>query len=278
VLLEMASPPPLAAGRLRLLEPVGSSHAELLKQLTDGTYTKPFIEDCGPLRYLHFHIDNVQSVMQIDDPYALCLAYTRKMMAFLLFNAQPRRILQLGLGGGSLAKFCYRFLPEASITVVEIDTDVLALRDEFRVPADDSRFQVLQANGVEFVADPGPRQDVIILDACDQDGMSPTLEAPDLYANLRRRLTLNGVLVINICGEDWDVENHLARIRGAFGQQLVTVPAREDGNLIVMGFRRGPARWNGAELDAHARALEEQFGLAFPRYVRQMEYGVLRGL
>ena len=70
----MASPPPLAAGRLRLLEPVGSSHAQLLKQLTEGTYKKPFIEDCGPLRYLHFHIDNVQSVMQLDDPYALCLA------------------------------------------------------------------------------------------------------------------------------------------------------------------------------------------------------------
>jgi hypothetical protein len=31
------------------------------------------------------------------------------------------------------------------------------------------------------------------------------------------------------------------------------------------------------ELDAHARRLEERFGLAFPRYVRQMEYG-LRGL
>jgi len=273
----MTSPPPLAAGRLRLLEPVGSSHAELLKQLTEGTYKKPFIEDCGPLRYLHFHIDNVQSVMRLDDPYALCLAYTRKMMAFLLFNAQPRRILQLGLGGGSLAKFCHRYLPDAAITVVEIDSDVLALRDEFRVPADDSRFRVIQANGVEYVAEPGARQDVIIVDACDQDGLSPTLEAPEFYANLRRRLTLNGVLVINVCGEEWDVESHLARIRGAFGPRLVTLPAREDGNLVVMGFRRGPARWEGAELDTHARALEQRFGLAFPRYVRQMEYG-LRGL
>src|ERR1700753_727501 len=157
----MASPPPLAAGRLRLLEPVGSSQAALLKQLIDGTYKRPFIECGGHLRYLRFHIDNVQSVMQIDDPYALCLAYTRKMMAFLLFNSQPRRILQLGLGGGSLAKFCYRYLPDASITVVEIDTDVLPLRDEFHVPADDFRFRVVQANGVEYVAEPGRRQDVI---------------------------------------------------------------------------------------------------------------------
>ena len=277
-MLEIASPPPLAAGWLRLLEPVGSSHAELLKQLLDGTYPKPFIEDCGPLRYLHFHIDNVQSAMQLDDPYALSLAYTRKMMAFLLFNSTPHRILQLGLGGGSLAKFCYKHLPEATTTVVEIDPNVLALRDEFHVPADDERFHVVQANGVEYIAQAGPRDDVIIVDACDGEGLSPTLSAPELYSNLRRRLTLNGVLVVNICGTEQDVESHLARIHGVFGQRMITLPAREDGNLIVLAFRKGPPVWKeGAELDAHARTLQEQFGLAFPRFVRQMQYGP-RGL
>jgi len=276
-LLEIASPPPLAAGQLRLLEPVGSSHARLLEQLIDGTYNKPFIEDCGPLRYLHFHLDNVQSVMRLDDPDALCLAYTRKMMAFLLFNSEPRRILQLGLGGGSLAKYCYRFLPDAAITVLEIDPDVLALREEFRVPLDDQRFRIVQGNGVEYIAGRGARDDVILVDACDRDGLSPTLSAPDLYANLRRRLTLSGVLVVNICGDEPEVESHLARIRGVFGQRLITLPAKEDGNLIVLGFRMEPRVWDGAELDVHARELQERFGLAFPRYVRQMQYE-LRGL
>jgi len=273
---ELESPPPLAAGRLRLLEPADSSPAELLKQLIDGTYTRPFIEDSGPLRYLHFDLDNVQSVMRIDDPDALCLTYTRKMMAFLLFNPNPRRILQLGLGGGSLAKFCYKQLPRAAIQVVEIDRDVLALRDEFLVPADDRRFQVVEGNGVEYIAQAGPRDDVVIVDACDRDGLSPTLLASELYSNLRRRLTLNGVLVVNICGDEDEVESHMARIRGVFGQRLVTLPAREDGNLIVMGFRKEPQAWDGAALDAHARRLEAQFGLAFPRYARQMQYG-LRG-
>jgi spermidine synthase len=276
-LLELASPPPLAPGRLRLLEPVGSSHAKLLEQLLDGTYKKPFIEDCGPLRYLHFELDNVQSVMRLDDPDALCLAYTRKMMAFLLFNSEPRRILQLGLGGGSLAKFCYRYLPEAQITVLEIDPDVLALREEFRVPPDDQRFRIVEGNGVEYVAGRAPRDDIILVDACDRDGLSPTLLAPEFYPNLRRRLTTAGVLVVNICGDETEAESHLARIRGVFGQRLITLAAREDGNLIVLGFRTEPRAWDGAELDIHARKLEERFGLAFPRYVRQMEYG-LRGL
>ena len=273
-MLELASPAPLPAGRLRLLEPADSSEAALLKRLTDGSYDKPFIQDCGPLRYLHFDLDNVQSVMRHDDPDALCLVYTRKMMSFLLFNAQPRRILLLGLGGGSLAKFCYRYLPAASITVLEIDPNVLALREEFRVPSDDKRFRVVHGDGVAYIAGRRAPADVILVDACDKYGVSPTLSSPDLYANLRRRLSVGGVLVMNVCGEDIDIENHLARLRGVFGDCLISLPAKEDGNLIVLGFRRPPQTWDGAELDRHARKLEEQFGLAFPRYARQMKRGV----
>ena len=273
-MLELPSPAPLEPGRLRLLEPLDSSESVLLQRLTDGSYDKPFIEDCGPLRYLHFHLDNVQSVMRHDDPDALCLAYTRKMMTFLLFNADPRRILQIGLGGGSLAKFCYRHLPDTRITVVEIDSNVLALRDEFKVPADDDRFQVVQADGVQYISQRTPRDDVIIVDACDKDGMSPRLDEPALYANLRRRLTVGGVLVLNVCGEEDEIEGHIARLRGVFGDRLMSVPAREDGNLIVMGFRSEPPQWDGAALDLHARKLEERFGLAFPRYVRQLKRGI----
>ncbi len=273
----------MAPGRLRLLEPADSSKSELLGRLADGSYDKPFIEDCGPLRYLHFGLDNVQSVMRHDDPDALCLAYTRKMMTFLLFNAEPRRILLIGLGGGSLPKFCYRHLPDASITVLEIDPNVLALREEFQVPPDNERFRVVQGDGVGYIAKRAPREDVILVDACDGNGLSPTLSAPDLYANLRRRLAVSGVLVVNICGEPLDMESHIARIRGVFGERLITLPAKEDGNLIVLGFRTDPDTWegaqleDGAQLDKHARKLEKRFGLAFPRYVRQMAYGTRAG-
>ena len=118
------------------------------------------------------------------------------------------------------------------------------------------------------------RDDVILVDCCDRNGVSPTLSSPDLYVNLRRRLSVGGVLVMNICGEDIDIESHLARIRGVFGDRLMSLPAKEDGNLIVLGFRTGPRVWNGFELDKHARKLEERFGLAFPRFARQMAPGV----
>jgi len=195
------------------------------------------------------------------------------MMSFLLFEAQPRRILMLGLGGGSLPKFCYRHLPRARIRVLEIDPHVIALRDEFQIPADDRRFTVVRSDCVRYIARRSVGQDVILLDACDSHGMARALEAPDVYPNLRRRLSAQGVLVINVCGDPIAMASHLARIRGVFGEQLMSLPAREDGNMIVFAFRHLPEIVTGARLDRHARVLEGRFGLAFPRYARQLERG-----
>ena len=79
-----------------------------------ATATATVILDTSSERCLYFTQANLQSVMSLDEPDALIAAYTRKMMAFLLFNPAPKRITMIGLGGGSLAKFCYRNLPRSS--------------------------------------------------------------------------------------------------------------------------------------------------------------------
>lgn len=147
---------------LRLLEPPGSCRKSLWERVLDGTYDKPFIVDHGARRFLHFDLDAVQSAMHLQYPDRLSLGYTRKMMAFLLFNRAPTRILLLGLGGGSLAKFCYRRLPRATITAVEVNSDVIALRQAFCVPADDERFRVIRADGADYVTCLERSKDVIL--------------------------------------------------------------------------------------------------------------------
>jgi spermidine synthase len=98
-LLTIESPFPGTNVMLRLLEPPDSCHQELLDRLYSGSYQKPFIVDNGQRRFLHFDFGAIQSAMEMRNPQRLALAYTRKMMAFLLFNSRPKRILLLGLGG-----------------------------------------------------------------------------------------------------------------------------------------------------------------------------------
>src|SRR3546814_9081734 len=85
----------------------------------------PLIFELGNMRSLLANWAFVQSIMSIDDPDRLMLDYTRQMMGFLLFNPSPQTIEMIGLGGGSMAKYCYKYLPDVSITAVAIDPEVL---------------------------------------------------------------------------------------------------------------------------------------------------------
>jgi spermidine synthase len=118
-MLAITNPFSADCGLLRLLEPADADRAALSERLRSGTYDKPFIAEDGETRALYFSWAYVQSRMRIEEPVALELCYTRKMMSFLLFHTNPRALLLLGLGGGSLAKYCWRFgiiLPSPATT------------------------------------------------------------------------------------------------------------------------------------------------------------------
>jgi spermidine synthase len=264
---------------LRLLEPAGSCHDSLWERLFSGTYDKPFIIEHGLQRYLHFDLNAVQSAMHLGRPDRLSLAYTRNMMAFLLFNGAPARILLLGLGGGSLAKFCYRRLPRATLTAVEVNSDVIALRDAFCVPPDDERFRVVRADGADYVARLAQAKDVILADACDRVGVAPELDTIEFYRHAYRRLRRGGVFVTNLCSDVNGCAAHMEKIRAVFGSELLTLRVRRDGNTIVFAFkeRHPPLDWE--RLAFTAAGLERNFGLDFPRYVRRIarEWRLRRG-
>ena len=80
-------------------------------------HVKPFVYETLTTKALHFSISEIQSRMQVHKPLALDLDYTRTMMGFLLFNDRPDTIGMVGLGGGSLAKFCRNFLLRIPVVV-----------------------------------------------------------------------------------------------------------------------------------------------------------------
>ncbi len=269
-LLAMESPFPNAHCMLRLLEPPGSCQKTLWKRLFAGTYDKPFIVDSGMRRFLHFSLDAVQSAMHFEAPDKLSLAYTRKMMAFLLFNRAPARILLLGLGGGSLAKFCYRRLPYAAITVVEVNPDVIALREAFRIPADNDRFRVIRADGAAYMARLARSTDVILADACDRAGVAPEFDAIEFYRNAHRCLAGGGVFVTNMCSDKNGCASHFLNIRKVFGDGFVKLQVRPDGNVIVFAFKERRPEIDWLQLEVAAVDLKRRFGLDFPKYARRI--------
>ncbi len=271
-IVELPSPFEGDEGVVRLLEPPDRDLAGVRAALVAGVYGRPFIVEQHGIRSLHFSRDYVQSAMRLADPWTLEFAYTRKMMGFLLFAHEPREILLLGLGGGSLAKYCHRHLPAARITVVELDPDVVALRDEFRVPPDDERFRVVLADAADYVARRPGQPDVILMDAFDRDGLAPSLGSRDFYSGIRDALGRHGVLVANTAGEKAHRLAQLEAMRSAFDDNVILVPVEDDGNHVAFAFgdARFEPRWRW--IANRARAMRKRYGLDFPRFAGRLEH------
>ncbi|SFI04237.1 spermidine synthase [Collimonas sp. OK307] len=238
---------------------------ELLLHQSGG---KPFVFDNDDMRTLHFDEKYIQSAMSISAPDKLLLSYTRAMMGFLLFQSEPKHILMVGLGGGSLVKYCYRYLPSTRITVLELNAEVIALRDEFMIPADDLRLQIIHADAAAYMQ---ARQeniaDVIMLDGFSADGAAPELSTSDFYAACLRSLAPQGVLVSNL----WD---HPTSLAPAIVHATLDTDWRiwwcrtDDSHNYVAFFVKGndPGIFRPAALN-RARKLDQRFDLQLSELV-----------
>jgi len=228
-----------------------------------------YVTEKSGVRSLHVGSDTIQSSMRIARPNDLELAYTRSMMGFLLFNPAPRRVLMVGLGGGSLAKFVYHRLPETAAEVLEINPDVVAIaRRYFQVPAGNDRLTVRVCDGAEFIEREGPGYDAILVDGYDDDTQPEALTSRKFYLSCRRRLEPGGTMVVNLWGSDRRFDDYVERVESAFPAGTLCLPAEKPGNVVMFAFRDPPdaPRWDG--LEARASELEARYGLEFGKFVR----------
>jgi spermidine synthase len=231
---------------------------------------KPFVYDDGDMRSLHFDERLMQSAMWLAAPDELVFGYTRAMMGFLLFNPAPHDILMIGLGGGSLAKYCYRHLPSTRITVLEVDADVIALRDKFMIPADDARFQVIHADAVDYITHTDQNVDVILLDGFNIDGAVPELNSQSFYAACQRILHPQGILVTNLWSEAADLTILMSRLHMEFDYRVWRARSVDSHNLLFFSFnstRNSPAHRSLMKL---AIQLDQRFKLGLPQLVERL--------
>ncbi len=229
----------------------------------------------GPIRHLHLGSEWIQGSMLVDAPNVLVHEYILRMMAWLLFidpaTVGQRQAVQLGLGAGSLTKFCARELRLKNTTAIELNPQVLhACRGWFKLPTDGPRMQVVLADAAQEI-----RQtrwlgtvDALQVDLYDEEAAAPVLDSADFYADCRNTLTAEGCMTVNLFGRSSSFDASVDKMAQAFGREAIWAfkPTRE-GNTVVLA-QRTPSRPKRPVLAERADVLKERWGLPADKWIR----------
>ena len=238
------------------------------------TFPEVNFSDFGDVRYLHLGTPWVQGSMLIDEPYDIELEYVQRMMAGLLFmdpvQVGKKHALQLGLGSAALTKFCYKKL-RMKTSAIEINPQVIAAcRGWFKLPRDDLRLEVIQADAALEIQKASYLEtvDLLHVDLYDHEAAAPVLDSADFYQHCYGLLAEDGVMTVNLFGRDSSYERSLEKMAEVFGPQGLWAfrPTRE-GNTVVLA-QREPTRPDRTALLQSAGEIESRWGLPAKKWLR----------
>ncbi|MFN3715425.1 MAG: polyamine aminopropyltransferase [Thiobacillus sp.] len=231
------------------------------------------VTEARGVRTLHLGSRAIQSAMRVSRPWDLELAYTRAMMGFVMFNPEPERVLMIGLGGGSLAKFIRKHREQTHVTAVEINPRVIAAaRGQFDLPPNDATLNVVEADGALYVRQHPASADVILLDGFDAGNQVAALATQTFYDACRRALRPGGVLVVNLWGRDREFAEYFARLTRAFDGEIGWLSVQDKTNVIVFGFADSGAPGKLAEIQPRLAALAKRWGLDLRGFARDFQW------
>ncbi len=246
------------------------------------------ISEHDGVRFLHLDSIWVQGAIRIARPRVIELEYVQRMMAWLLWRPEAdsdeglRRELpqahavQLGLGAGTITRFCREVL-RMRATAVELNPDVVAAcRMWFRLPSDDALLRVVDADAGEWVHKAANQHcaDVLCVDLYDQDAAAPVLDSAEFYAGCRGVLQPGGVMSLNLFGRDSSFERSAGHVADAFGGDQVwrLRPTREGNTVLIAGRELEVPSREG--LLARAANIERRYGalgLAARKWLRMVQ-------
>jgi spermidine synthase len=143
----------------------------------------------------------LQTRIDLDRPGDLALIYTRLLLAPLIWNPLPSRILIIGLGGGVLPRFLNEAYPDIEIDVVEVDARVTELARRYFGFKDSPRLRIFEDDGRAFVKQHGQKYDMVFLDAFKGGSVPYHLKTIEFYREIAQSLNEEGLLVTNLYGK-----------------------------------------------------------------------------
>jgi spermidine synthase len=246
--------------------------SKIHKSVNDGNVVE--VIELDGVRSLYLGSTTIQSSMRVKMPFALELAYSRGLMCFLLFSKTVKNVLSIGLGGGSVQKYIWQNCPELSQTVVEINPQVISTaRSHFYVPENDEKLNVIEGDGIAYLAKNRASADVMMIDAFDGEGIPSDFCTQDFFDSCEMSLKDDGIFAINLWGSDKNFDIYLRRIEQSFESRVLMLPTGKPGNIVVFGFKAGFKKTSEARivnLRERAKMLDFTHSIGFESFLEKL--------
>ncbi len=217
------------------------------------------VTDDGNRRYLSFGEGDEQSCQLKAEPTVLQHDYTQAMLLVLLYN-QPKNVVILGLGGGSLALTLQHHIAGLKLRVVELRYQVIKVAYRFFQLPRNKRMAVLNMDASEFLEDDTQsRTDIIFSDIYGAEGLDLQQTQPWFLQRCHELLKDDGWLVLNCWQEHRGEQAMLTCLREQFAE--IYLCATAEGNWVVFAGKR-PTSLSQSQLKQAAKKLSKQLGFS----------------
>lgn len=225
------------------------------------------IERCNDELQLKFNTDSeaIQSAINIEHPHQLVMQNLQYLMGILLFIPEPKNILLLGVGGGSLVHFFRHYLPQCHINAVEYNPELLDIAfRHLHLPKASERLDYIIDDARSFLEQDTGVYDLIVVDIFEGNLSPPWLQQETFIQQIKTRLSSQGAVSFNLLINDKKTFKDFYRIfRTLFQQQTLCLEAEEYENLLVYGLNfSAPAKTMSLNLQLGWQ-LSQQYDLPF---------------
>lgn len=226
-----------------------------------------FVTDDGECRILSFAPNDEQSRCLKAAPHVLQFEYTQAMLLVLLF-CQPRRVLILGVGGGSLVTALHHIIPGLRITAVELRQSVIDVAYRYFQMPHGKRVQVVCANADHYLCEEqSHKQDIVFADLYHGTGVDDVQLKADFIARCAASLKDDGWLVLNC----WNEHREDEVLRNALQEHFADIRTvlTSSRNWVILAGRK-PTWHTNRELKETAFHLTNAVGFPLTRHLARM--------
>jgi spermidine synthase len=182
---------------------------------------------------------SLQSVIDLCAPERLELANLRYMMSVLLFVQPPRRILLLGTAAGSLLHFLRHHYPEAELSAVDIDAELIEKLLELQIlPPADGKLSYVIEDAARYIEHCDRQFDLVLVDVFHGAQSPGWLLGRATIQQLFELTTSGGALACNLLiDSEHDFRNFYRELRQRFGGNALSLPVAGLENRVVYAVR-----------------------------------------